>query len=56
MKHFHSHGDACEDVEKRALKLVNSGSTDLDEDNPLRPYNDMLEELGMTALSGHALL
>jgi hypothetical protein len=45
MQLFHSHGESCTKIENEALKLANH--PDPADENPLKPYNDMLHDLGV---------
>ncbi|KAF8638598.1 hypothetical protein AX17_002139 [Amanita inopinata Kibby_2008] len=45
MQGFLSHGDACTRIEVEALDLVSNGPSTPDEDEPLRVYNEMLNDL-----------
>lgn len=51
MQTFLSHGDDCEKVEAEALQLATSGCSEPDEDEPLKIYNDMLDDLGKVPLN-----
>ncbi|PPQ92733.1 hypothetical protein CVT25_015700 [Psilocybe cyanescens] len=42
---FHSHGDACNRIEIEALKLVSRDAPDPPEEEPLKVYQDMLDDL-----------
>ncbi|PPR04657.1 hypothetical protein CVT24_011875 [Panaeolus cyanescens] len=48
MKRFHSHGESCTRIETQALKLANSGPSDTEGDEPLKPYHDILDTLAET--------
>jgi hypothetical protein len=50
MQLFHSHGLSCDRIETEALRLSAHGSSNLDEDEPLKVYNDMLESLGRSSI------
>jgi hypothetical protein len=59
MKSFHAHGDACAKAESEALELAMKGTTpDPEDEAPLQPYYDMLENLGTLILAplGHSRL
>jgi hypothetical protein len=43
---FLSHGDACTKIEVSALDLVANGPNAGEEDEPLKAYTNMLEDLG----------
>ena len=45
MQLFHSHGESCTKIENEALQLANH--PDPTDENPLKPYNDMLHDLGV---------
>lgn len=45
MQSFLSHGDACTKIEAEALDLVSNGSSSHEEDEPLKVYNLMLNDL-----------
>ncbi|EAU84413.2 hypothetical protein CC1G_01409 [Coprinopsis cinerea okayama7 len=46
MKSFQAHGDACAKAEREALELAMKGTTpDPEDEAPLQPYYDMLENL-----------
>jgi len=45
MQLFHSHGESCTKIENEALQLANH--PDPADENPLKPYNDMLHDLGV---------
>jgi len=45
MQQFHSHGDSCAKIETEALNLAASGKPKAQEEEPLKPYNKMLDEL-----------
>ena len=44
---FHSHGESCSRIETEALKIAARGAPDPSDEEPLKPYNEMLDELGM---------
>lgn len=47
MRMFLSHGDACTKIEASALDLVSNGPTaEHEEDEPLKAYSNMLDNLG----------
>jgi hypothetical protein len=46
MQLFHSHGESCTKIENEALKLANH--PDPADENPLKAYNDMLHDLGVS--------
>jgi len=46
MQRFHSHGDSCTKIETEALKLAARSSPISEEEDPLQPYNEMLNGLG----------
>ncbi|KAF9534573.1 hypothetical protein CPB83DRAFT_842538, partial [Crepidotus variabilis] len=45
MQLFQSHGESCDKIEGEALKLANRLGPDLDEEEPLKPYTEMLDRL-----------
>ncbi|THU91904.1 hypothetical protein K435DRAFT_862991 [Dendrothele bispora CBS 962.96] len=49
MHSFQTHGDACAQVESEALQIASKDMSDVDlddyENNPMKPYDDMLEKL-----------
>ncbi|KAJ3501071.1 hypothetical protein NLJ89_g9506 [Agrocybe chaxingu] len=45
MQLFHSHGDSCDKIEREALKLASRGSPDPNDEEPLKDYNNMLDDL-----------
>lgn len=47
MKRFHSHGESCSRIEVDALKLANGGTPSSEDEEPLKPYHDILATLGM---------
>jgi hypothetical protein len=51
MQRFHSHGDSCAKIETEVMKLAARGTPDPGDDEPLTPYNDMLDKLGSISSS-----
>jgi len=51
MKLFHSNGESCNRIETEALKLAMRDAPDLSVDEPLKMYQDMLQELGKYLVS-----
>lgn len=49
MQQFHSHGDSCTNMETEALKLAACGIPNVDDEEPLKPYNEMLDNLGTSS-------
>ncbi|KAF9057796.1 hypothetical protein BJ165DRAFT_1423542 [Panaeolus papilionaceus] len=45
MKRFHSHGESCSRIEVDALKLANGGTPSSEDEEPLKPYHDILATL-----------
>jgi hypothetical protein len=45
MQLFHSHGESCTQIENDALKLANRAFLDSTDEDPLKVYNDMLNDL-----------
>ena len=56
MQLFHSHGISCDRIETEALKLSAHGPSNLNEDEPLKVYNDMLDSLGRFSNSTNTLI
>ncbi len=52
MKLFHSHGDSCAQIETEALKLAMHSEPNPEDEEPLKPYNDMLHTLGKCLCTG----
>ena len=46
MQTFLSHGDACTKMEAEILDLVSNAPAPQDEDEPLKVFTDMLDDLG----------
>jgi hypothetical protein len=46
MQQFQSHGDSCTKIETEALNLAANGKPNAEEEEPLKPYNKMLDDLG----------
>lgn len=49
MQQFQSHGDSCTSIETEALKLAASDMLDVDDEEPLKPYRQMLDNLGTSS-------
>lgn len=51
MQRFHSHGVSCDKIETEAMRLAARGTPDSGDDEPLSPYNNMLDKLGSISSS-----
>jgi len=51
MQLFHSHGESCTQIENDALKLANHAFPTPAGEDPLKVYNDMLNDLGVFCIA-----
>jgi hypothetical protein len=50
MQQFHSHGVSCANMETKALNLAASGKPNTDDEEPFKPYTQMLDNLGTSPI------
>ena len=53
MQQFNSHGDSCAKIEVEVLNLAATGEPNVDDEEPLKPYGQMLNDLGRRSYYYH---
>ena len=53
MQQFHSHGDSCAKIETEVLNLATTAKPNVDDEELLKPYSRMLDELGRFSIYYH---